>query len=117
MCNVARPNQDIFPADCLVKNCPGVLLLSVESKTLRCHWALPAGEGRKLGALCSLVKAHRCEQRLLSSSDILRNDLYASTPPPFESLILKRTLLCLLFCIKKGGSSMYTLIFLSSLFS
>lgn len=79
MCNVAKPNQDIFPADCLVKNCPGVLLPSVESKALHCHQALPASEGRELSALCSLVKAHGCEQRLLSSSDILRNDLYAST--------------------------------------
>lgn len=79
VCNVARPNQDIFPAGCLVKDCPGVLLLPVESETLHCHWALPAGAGRELGALCSLVKAHGCEQRLLSSSDILRNYLRAGT--------------------------------------
>lgn len=76
---MARPNQDTFPADCLVKNGPGILLLWVETKTLHCHGALPAGEDRQLGVLCSLVKAHRCEQRLLSSSDILGNYLYVST--------------------------------------
>lgn len=56
LCNVARPNQDIFPADSLVKNCPGMLLPSVKSKTLHCHRALPTGEGRELGVLCSMRK-------------------------------------------------------------
>lgn len=79
MCHVARANQDVFPADHLMKNCLGMLLPSVESQTLHCHHALPAGEGRDLGALCSLVKVHRGKQRLLSSSDNLRNYFYAST--------------------------------------
>lgn len=115
VCNVARPNQDVLPAGCLVKNYLGALLPSVESKTLRCHWALPDTEGRELCALRSLVKAHRCEERLLSISGILRNDLYASTHT-FWLLNPKPNIALFVIFHPKNGFSRCKLLFSPSLF-
>lgn len=95
VCNVARSNQDVFPAGILVKNFLGGLLPSMGSKTLHCHWPLPDSEDRELYALCSLVKAHRCEERLLFISNILRNFLYASTHTIW--LLILNTALLIIF--------------------
>lgn len=113
VCNVVRPNQDVFPAGCLVKKYLGVLLPSMENKILHCHWPQLDSGGRNCVFSAPLWKLTGVRKGFFSS--LIFSEIFCMPAHTLWLIILSKTLLFILFSIKKNGCSRYTLF--SPLFS